>query len=1636
MSALIAIAAATFLPRLPHASAASNGILNFQARLENASGAIVPDGYYNIQFKLYNVSSGGTALWTESYIDTNGATAGNDFRVQVINGYASVNLGSLTAFPGSISWDQDLWLTMNIGGTAQTSLPSYDGEMNPRMKLTAVPYAFQAKSATQLQTLQGAYSGTLDFSTMTASRSIHLPDEDGTVCLQNSTNCGFLTGSAASGSYIQLQGSTPGTPQTGNFNITGTGIAGILQSTTLTVSGSATFGGTTLIKPTQVAIKNTDPAQRALTLQAATGQSVDLFSMYDAGGSFVSGYDANGNIFANGSLNLGTATSAGTFKLKDGTGFTTTLKPAAQTGSYTISLPTVTANDTICTVGLANCGSSGGSYITLQTATPGAADVGNFNITGTGIADVLQGTTKVVTSSLDTATATTLNVGATTASAVNIGKNGGTVTIQGGTSSSWKVISGSFRTTVNFATPTVNNTISFPNESGTICLQNSSNCGFLTGSAANSSYIQLQGATPGTAQTGNFNITGTGIAGVLQAGSLDTVSAGTLSIGNTNATTINLGTNAAAHTIAIGTGAAAQAITIGSTTGTSSLVVQSGSGGMTFNSSPASTGGYYFNINGSLVTSINSSGDFKYKSASPSVSAFTVQDASRTVFTVDTQNELVNAYYLQSQIGITSPNIQLNDSVGGNPATYVSPLGTNIQARLTIKTYDPTVYHTQIAAGLPSTASQNASSIMLFDARTTNHRPTISVLSPDETQVMGLSWEGTSTTAYLKSSSNGLNFRTNDLDVFSVLNSTGASIARVGVANGSNGSLQFANATNGNTATLQATGTTASYATNLPTAIGTAGQCLYIASVASSTQNLGYTTCGGGGSGVTTVGTFSATSLTNGASIAGNTITFGPADGTKPGMVSTTTQTFAGAKTFTGDTSILNTSDVALLVQDSGGNALLTADTLMQQVLFGQSGAYNGKLALANSSNANTVTITTGATSSSYSLSLPTVVGSANQCLMNSATPGVLTWGSCGGGGSYVSLQGATPGTADVGNFNINGTGIANILQATSFDRASAGILSIGATNATTVNIATNNIAHTINIGTGTGTQTVKIGSADVGSSLALQTGSGGFSLNTSGANTFTSDNIGRVVFRPTSNTAGTFKIQNADGSVTIFNVDTTAGAEGVYLTRLLQTSAAIQTGSFLNMTVGSTTSYLTPGGANVPTKINVVAYNPGDYGQVLAMGIPSTSLATSRVVSLFDARTSAHQPTISVFNPAEDNVFGLSWDGSNTTGLVKNTAANIGINVSGSTVATFNATTGLNLNTGNAASMILNINGGATAQGFYSGTFDTATANSAVLIGENSSRVSLGQFSGSNKLVVSAETGYVRADSGNGFWQVDSSGMAVGRNNATNSATAFTVLQASGNAILTADSSAGQVLFGKASALTGKLVIANSTNANTITITSGATSASYTITLPTSAGAASQCLMNSATPGVLTWGTCGSGGGSGSGGTQTITLIPEFVGATFSTSDGSGASSGNNTGYMTSDYAKVSSAEGYKHNYYQWYTDQATAQDYHIITQYQLPSNFTSFAAGSWTAWSYRTSTAGSIGYTIYDAQGNSCSSGTLSFSGSASTWYQSAMNNPSTTAPCTFAANDIITIDFKLIAQSPSTNYTRLGEVRFSYN
>ena len=163
------------------AAAGINQEMNFQGRLLNSQGAIVPDGYYNIEFKIYQDGNGqsandstgspaGSLLWTEDY-DDNNANAG----VQVVDGYMSVQLGSICAFGGGscqghtntgVNWDSDtLWLSMNIAGdnNACTSFGggscAADGEMTPMKRLSANAYALNALSSINSQELGGVSSG-------------------------------------------------------------------------------------------------------------------------------------------------------------------------------------------------------------------------------------------------------------------------------------------------------------------------------------------------------------------------------------------------------------------------------------------------------------------------------------------------------------------------------------------------------------------------------------------------------------------------------------------------------------------------------------------------------------------------------------------------------------------------------------------------------------------------------------------------------------------------------------------------------------------------------------------------------------------------------------------------------------------------------------------------------------------------------------------------------------------------------------------------------------------------------------------------------------------------------------------------------------------------------------------------------------------------------------------------------------------------------------------------------------------------------------------------------------------------------------------------------------------------------------
>jgi hypothetical protein len=290
-------------------AAATNGTINFQARLETSSGAIAPDGVYNVEFKLYSVSSSGSAQWTEDYL------VGSSQGITVTNGYLTANLGSITAFPNTINWDQQEWLTMNIGGTGgsvvatATSTTGWDGEMSPRLALTGVPYAFRAGS---LALLTGSNTSTLGWATQTAANSLLLPNAGGTLCIQGSASCNFAPSTNGTG-YIQNQNS--GAQSGANFNIDGSGTAATSFISPLFTSASALSVTSASGQNLTLSAAGTATASlEATTLNIGTSNSVHTIGI--------------GNIGTTGTQAItigGSGNTANTLKLEAGSGSTAIL---------------------------------------------------------------------------------------------------------------------------------------------------------------------------------------------------------------------------------------------------------------------------------------------------------------------------------------------------------------------------------------------------------------------------------------------------------------------------------------------------------------------------------------------------------------------------------------------------------------------------------------------------------------------------------------------------------------------------------------------------------------------------------------------------------------------------------------------------------------------------------------------------------------------------------------------------------------------------------------------------------------------------------------------------------------------------------------------------------------------------------------------------------------------------------------------------------------------------------------------------------------------------------------------------------------------------------------------------------------
>jgi parallel beta-helix repeat protein/putative cofactor-binding repeat protein len=111
--------------------------LNYQGHLTDDIGAPV-NGAVSMSFRIYNVDTGGTVLWSDT------------LPVTVQHGVFSIELGSIAKpFPLGL-FEQPLWIGLEV---------ETDGEMAPRRPLTSTGFAYKADDA---NTLEGVSASTLD----------------------------------------------------------------------------------------------------------------------------------------------------------------------------------------------------------------------------------------------------------------------------------------------------------------------------------------------------------------------------------------------------------------------------------------------------------------------------------------------------------------------------------------------------------------------------------------------------------------------------------------------------------------------------------------------------------------------------------------------------------------------------------------------------------------------------------------------------------------------------------------------------------------------------------------------------------------------------------------------------------------------------------------------------------------------------------------------------------------------------------------------------------------------------------------------------------------------------------------------------------------------------------------------------------------------------------------------------------------------------------------------------------------------------------------------------------------------------------------------------------------------------------
>lgn len=599
------------------------------------------------------------------------------------------------------------------------------------------------------------------------------------------------------------------------------------------------------------------------------------------------------------------------------------------------------------------------------------------------------------------------------------------------------------------------------------------------------------------------------------------------------------------------------------------------------------------------------------------------------------------------------------------------------------------------------------------------------------------------------------------------------------------------------------------------------------------------------------------------------------------------------------------------------------------------------------------------------------------------ATPYAINSSMVGGKTADDLIHNST--TQQNGNFNVSGLGVANTLQGNTsvlaplFDSTVSGLLNIGTVNATGINIGTNAYAQDISIGASNdGIKNVTLGSNSSTSYSLIRGGSQGIRLesrggialqnSTMGVDSILIDTEGNV----TNNLApgSTFSIKNSSGNSLLTALNDTGAIVTAYGSQLIVDGSAVFN---RGLSIQGNTFYTTPGGYNMNTAINIPNYDVPQFSSIFAFGLPAGSASTARGMLVSDARTGNHQATIGVLSPDENNILGFSWNGSNSTGYITNTANSIGFQGGGLDLLTATNSGGqARVGIGNSATSgyALDVTGDTNTSGGYA-------INGVSILNNNGLN-----FSGSSTSTIAAAGGQSLQLTGDG-------GVRIGDGTASGEPTVLTLDKSSSTPTLTGDAALGSMYY---DTTLGKV----------------------------------QCYEADG------WGSCSSSpdtyvsltpeyANSVVHGTGTGTLTSEFCSDTLNINDGSSGQP---------QYCDTNET----YNLYNWESSSATNQSKSIFVTHQLPANFKKFVSGTTSLMSSR-SAGSAVEYQAYKSTASglvACGSPTTNTT--ADSWQKLDATGSADPANCSFAAGDSIV--FKITLTTKTGESAAVSTIGFAYN